>query len=461
MSEARDINGGFFVGVYDNGGTANGYVTDDSDIFLFEDLGTFLPEDLEGDFIAGASNGIAGVLDRGNGNAIENIGVLSGDVFSNALGLSSSLGDIAVGFSEDGLGAMRPFLWTETDGLFDLNSISSLPSGFSTLFLAEDVENGFDNILVYGDGGGGVAIHTEIVPKPSSMLLAALGAVCLHGYGCRRRKRIACLLAFAAATLAHTTAVRAQAYFTGLGDLPGATFHSVAYGISADGNVAFGNSRGKNENEAVRWSLILKGLGGLRPGNFASRVEGSTPHGRILVGTGRNSCDQSEALLFWSGHKPIVLPRLDSMSTSPQAQAASIDGTGQTIVGESRGETHIEPVHWHRREQGNWRVERLLRPTVIPKIQSGKATAVTRNGLLAVGILFNASVPHAVAWTRSAPNISFGVAIALRSPEDDLRGEANEVSSDGVAIVGQCLDGNQRVAGVWLNRGGSLNWQHV
>jgi len=78
---------------------------------------------------------------------------------------------------------------------------------------------------------------------------------------------IAALTAFTATTTrAQThatpaTAVAQTASFTPLGDLPGGEFYSRAFGVSADGTVVVGTSRGpdpgipfKTSTEAFRWT---------------------------------------------------------------------------------------------------------------------------------------------------------------------------------------------------------------
>jgi probable HAF family extracellular repeat protein len=54
----------------------------------------------------------------------------------------------------------------------------------------------------------------------------------------------------------------AQASFQGLGDLPGGTFESRAYGVSADGNTVVGYSD-SGSAEAFRWTAAsgIHGLG--------------------------------------------------------------------------------------------------------------------------------------------------------------------------------------------------------
>ena len=59
-----------------------------------------------------------------------------------------------------------------------------------------------------------------------------------------------------------------NAFFQGLGDLPGGDFKSAAYAISADGSVVAGQSSSASGSEAFRWTLAggIVGLGDLAGG---------------------------------------------------------------------------------------------------------------------------------------------------------------------------------------------------
>ncbi len=64
-----------------------------------------------------------------------------------------------------------------------------------------------------------------------------------------------------------TSSVHAEAVatFQGLGDLPGGSFSSIAYGISEDGSTVVGQGRSGSGNEAFRWTsgMGMLGLGDL------------------------------------------------------------------------------------------------------------------------------------------------------------------------------------------------------
>jgi len=86
-------------------------------------------------------------------------------------------------------------------------------------------------------------------------------------------------LAISCLTLLNASTAHAQASFQGLGDLPGGSFYSEAYGVSADGTTVVGYSRNANDDgEAFRWQngtmIGLGNLGGENPNSEAYCVSG-------------------------------------------------------------------------------------------------------------------------------------------------------------------------------------------
>ncbi len=127
----------------------------------------------------------------------------------------------------------------------------------------------------------------------------------------------------------------------GLGDLSGGSFGSLGYGVSADGSVVVGSSRGVSGVEAYRWTAIggMVGLGDLAGGVFESAAFGASGDGSIVVGTSTTAID-SEAFL-WSQSLGMV-----NLKTYLQGKGvAGLDGwrlsaaeyispDGLTIVGD-------------------------------------------------------------------------------------------------------------------------------
>ena len=72
----------------------------------------------------------------------------------------------------------------------------------------------------------------------------------------------------------------------GLGDLPGGSFSSTAFGVSADGSVVVGYSASDRGTEAFRWTAGegMVGLGDLPGGGFWSVAYGVSADGSVVVG---------------------------------------------------------------------------------------------------------------------------------------------------------------------------------
>ena len=103
--------------------------------------------------------------------------------------------------------------------------------------------------------------------------------------------------------VATTEAARAQATFSGLGDLPGGSFESAANAVSADGRVIVGSSISAFGLEAFRWEDgVMTGLGDLPGGVFSSAPRtAASADGRVIVGHGAASCPAVEAFRWENG----------------------------------------------------------------------------------------------------------------------------------------------------------------
>lgn len=77
----------------------------------------------------------------------------------------------------------------------------------------------------------------------------------------------------------------------GLGALPGATFGSEAFGISADGSVIVGRSDSAAGRQAFRWTAAggMLGLGDLSGGTFESLARSISADGSVVVGQGQSA----------------------------------------------------------------------------------------------------------------------------------------------------------------------------
>jgi uncharacterized membrane protein len=90
----------------------------------------------------------------------------------------------------------------------------------------------------------------------------------------------------------------------GLGDLPGGTFHSIAFDVSADGTIVVGFGNTAPGSEAFIWDATngMRNLKNLLVAAGVQEVEGwrlteatgISADGRIIVGNGTNPSGQNE-----------------------------------------------------------------------------------------------------------------------------------------------------------------------
>ncbi len=93
--------------------------------------------------------------------------------------------------------------------------------------------------------------------------------------------------------------------FQGVGDLPGGTVSSVAFGVSADGSTVVGWSISANGQEAYRWTRGggMVGLGDLPGGNFNSSANGVSSDGSAIIGLGKNMANAQEAFRWTASYR--------------------------------------------------------------------------------------------------------------------------------------------------------------
>jgi probable HAF family extracellular repeat protein len=152
---------------------------------------------------------------------------------------------------------------------------------------------------------------------------------------------LTCLTGLAVIPSAETAA--AQAMFSGLGDLPGGAFDSVANAVSADGLVIVGEGSSASGSEAFRWEGgVMTGLGDLPGGEFESIARAVSADGQIVVGSGRGTSGL-EAFRWENGTMAGLgdLPGGDFLS-----RANGVSADGSVIVGIGSSPTGFEAVRW-------------------------------------------------------------------------------------------------------------------
>jgi len=145
-----------------------------------------------------------------------------------------------------------------------------------------------------------------------------------------------------ACDLANARPAFAQASFQGLGHLPGggSFTYSDAWGVSADGSVAVGNSSSVSGEQAFRWTQAtgMAGLGHL-PGGSYSVANGVAANGSVVVGAGSSVNAQYYEAFRWTARGGMTglgdLPGagFDSVATGVSADGSIVVGYGTSVNG--------------------------------------------------------------------------------------------------------------------------------
>ena len=223
-----------------------------------------------------------------------------------------------------------------------------------------------------------------------------------------------------------------NAFFRGVGDLPGGAFDSRVRGVSADGRVVVGRSisAAAPAGEAFRWTIeegivaLEPAPGGLRVGEaIAASTDGRTIVGQIYA------TDIFQAVRWVDGEIEL-LGDLGHPSGLGVAQAVSADGT--VIVGTSWSPRGLEAFRWTT-------ATGMVGLGDLPggSFQSD-ALGVSADGRVVVGRSDSALSPRpgfqeAMRWEASTGMVPLGDL----GPEDQYFGSsANAISADGLTIVG-------------------------
>ncbi len=266
----------------------------------------------------------------------------------------------------------------------------------------------------------------------------------------------------------------AQPSFTGIGDLPGGLFGSIADSVSMDGKVVTGSSTAggfaayepirwdaetgisrldtgwwghavgtngsgsvaggwiihtdRTTTEAYRWTASdrIVGLGDLPGGEFRSTVQGVNARGDILVGSSSSerSGEDSGETHRWTAEAGMVgLGDLPGGLFRSGAGAMSADGL--VIVGGGRTEQGLEAYRWTE-ETG------MIGLGNFPDGSRSAARTVSADGSVVVGNGFDATHQRAFRWTEQT-----GMVALEKIHPDQILMRAYDTSWDGNVIVGE------------------------
>ncbi len=213
--------------------------------------------------------------------------------------------------------------------------------------------------------------------------------------------------------------------FHGLGDLPGGSVYSEAWGVSGDGRVVVGVSNSAFGSEAFRWeSGLMIGLSDLSGGSFSSEARAVTPNGSTIVGrgystAGNEACKWQDGVIGGLGFLPPI--------NYPSTAAWGVSADGSVVVGGAR----VGPGDY------GWKAARWVNGAITSYELAGynqaEAFDVSTDGSIFVGHAWNVgSVP------QEAFRCVNGVISSLGDfPGGWLCSAALGISPDGGVVVGQ------------------------
>jgi probable HAF family extracellular repeat protein len=217
------------------------------------------------------------------------------------------------------------------------------------------------------------------------------------------------------------------ASFRGLGSLEGEVGQSAAIGISGDGRVVVGWSRGATSGtQAFRWSSDgMRALAGPRDGE-SSVAHDASSDGSVIVGHVRSDSTRVEAFRWTAASGIVGLGDLPGGRFDSKARAVSADGS--VVVGTSDSASGLEAFQWTRSAG-------MVGLGDLPggRFQS-QANAVSADGAVVVGSSLSRSGVEAFRWTRTGI-VGLGDLPGGRPPSA-FKSRAYAVSSDGGVVVG-------------------------
>ncbi len=277
------------------------------------------------------------------------VGLPGGDSRSCAYDVSAD-GSVVVGWSNSDLGT-EAFRW-ENETIIGLGDLSG--GGFGSLARAVSA----DGSVIVGESSsasGNEAFLWEngvmvgLGDLPGGEFYSAAFGVSADGS----------VIVGESVSASGTEAFRwtAETGMVGLGDLPGGEFYSAAFGVSADGSVIVGISSSASGYEAFRWEDLNNngmvdpgetldnhpefGLGDLPGGSFYSCAYDVSADGSVVVGGGISGFDPP---FIWDetngmrNLKDILVNDCGLDLTNWQLyNATGISADGFTIVGDGRG----------------------------------------------------------------------------------------------------------------------------
>lgn len=267
-----------------------------------------------------------------------------------------------------------------------------------------------------------------------------------------RIARIAGALATAlcvAALVADAAWAQNRPSFSGVGDLAGGTWDSIADDVSNDGAVVVGGSESGAGPQAFRWSVAggLVGLGDLAGGTFQSHATGVSANGSVIVGTGVNSNDESRAFRWTSGSGLVALNPFFCFLCPNYGFGLALASNGLVATGGSNdSDDTVQASRW---TGGGTSISGLGHLSGGGDLSEARGASST--GSVIVGVSDATAGLRAFRWTSS------GISALPDIPAMLVDAAANDVSDDGSVIVGNANNSSsttvQPIAVRWLGPG--------
>jgi probable HAF family extracellular repeat protein len=325
------------------------------------------------------------------------------------------------------------------------HKFTSVAAWCSGDFNADGTVNGQDFDL-WNDNKFLSSDNVFAVPEPSTgvFLIAAV-----FGWAIVRRFSLPTEFLFLVVAISMGATTLSAAQFIPLGDLPGGSFDSDAWGISADGSVVVGSSQSANGREAFLWTQNegMKGLGDLPGGPFQSIAFGVSDDGSVIAGQSLSRSDRVEPFRWTETSGILGLGFLPGLQNDGAAWDVSSDGS--VIVGSSRSGSDIEAFRWT--EGGEMQG--------LGDLPGGRfrsdAWGLSADGSIVVGGSVSASSGdsrrEAFRWSKTSGLQGFG-----DLPGGLFDSSFGDVSHDGAVLVGYGTSERGREAVRWTEQTG---WQ--
>ena len=234
--------------------------------------------------------------------------------------------------------------------------------------------------------------------------------------------------------------------FTTLGDLPGGTTYSDAFGVSGDGNVVVGRSW-TTLPKAFRWTQAggMADLGTLA-GHDTSDAYATNLDGSVVVGYSASTTSGVSQAFRWTQATGVMVSLGDLPNGIHYSLAQGVNADGSVVVGGAQ--TNVALFEAFRWTQATGMVSL---GDLAGGFNYSYAYGVNADGSVVVGFSDSANGTEAFRWTQAGSMVGLG----------DLAGgsfqsNAQAVNADGSVVVGYGTTANGLEAFRWTQAGGMV-----